>query len=419
MRVLLLGSGAKDHAIAWWFSQSRFISALYVAPGNLATASIAENLPDLDPTDKEAVYSACQKLSIDFVFIGTEAPLFTGVIKYLNERGISTFGATEEATKLEGDKIFSRAFFARHRVPCPVSAFFKTLRDLDTHLQERKGQTFVIKSSRVAPSRIMLTSSDRHALLDFASSLFPMGPVLLEENLTGISASCTLFLDGDHYILLPITGDYTTKGTDDTTPTGGMGAICPVPVIEKLKNKIVKNIIEPVLEGMKQENLMYKGVLTLSLVITTDGPYLVDIHVRFNDPATQAMVPLITTDLVDIMNAMKEGRLNEIELQTSQQIALAVVLASEGYPLAPVTGREIKGLTCPFLLPLKDHPVIFCGAMQRAEHAAVTTGGRNITVVGVADTLSEANRKAYEVIKQKNFEGLWYREDIGNSYLTI
>lgn len=419
MRVLLLGSGAKDHAIAWWFSKSRFISALYVAPGNLATASIADNLPQLNPTDKEAVYAACRELNIDFVFIGTEAPLFTGVIKYLNERGISTFGATEEATKLEGDKIFSRAFFSRYNVPCPSSAFFKSLRDMDTHLQERRGETFVIKSSRVAPSRIMLTSSDRHALLDFASSLFPMGPVLLEENLSGISASCTLLLDGEHYLLLPITGDYTTKGTEDTTPTGGMGAICPVPVIEKMKNKIVRNVIEPVLYGMKAENLMYKGVLTLSLIITTDGPYLVDIHVRFNDPATQAMVPLITSDLVSIMNAMKQGRLDQIQLQTTQDIALAVVLASEGYPLAPVTGREIAGVNCPFLLPLEDHPIVFCGAMQKSGRSAVTTGGRNITVVGVAETLAEANRKAYEVIKGKNFKGLWYRDDIGTAYLTI
>ena len=417
MRVLLLGSGAKDHAIAWWFNESCFISALFVAPGNLATEQFATNLPSVNITDPGDVYQACVDNRIDFVFIGTEAPLFTGVVKYLNDRGIETFGAPTASLKLEGNRAFSRAFSARHNIPVPRGSFFSDAASLRKYLDKHKGEQFIIKSNSVAPSRIMLSSSDTEALMDFALMLFSKGDVLLEECINGTPATCTLLVDRNGYLVLPITSDYMLKSAEDNTPTGGMGAICPVPMLERLKDRIRERIIDPTLYGMQVEQLSYKGVLTLSMMIKdNEEPYLVDYHVRLNDPATQAMVPLIKTDLISILHAMRDDKVNTIRLETSDMCAVAVVLASEGYPLYPKTGREIKGLDARFMEPIEGYPNVFIGAIQDEDGKAVTTGGRNITVVGKGRNLEEANRQAYDLIEKKAFKGLWYREDIGNAY---
>ena len=417
MRVLILGSGAKDHAVAWWFSRSCYISALYIAPGNLATERFAINLPSVNPSDPAEVYEACTVYNIDFVFIGTEAPLFTGVVQYLTDRGIRTFGAPTKSLKLEGDRSFSRAFMARHNIPVPRGSFFKDRESLEKYLEKHNGETFIIKSNSVTPSRIMLTSDSAQSLLEFADTLLEKGPILLEEHLQGIPASCTLLLDNNGYLMLPLTSDYTQKAADDQTPTGGMGAICPVPIIEQLKDEIIERIIEPTLYGMKVEQLSYKGVLTLSLIITEDRvPYLVDYHVRFNDPAAQAMIPLIQTDIIEILNAMQENKVSSVDLSISEMCSVAVVLASEGYPMKPVIGKEVKGLTNMLLEPIAGYPLVFCGALQDESGKAITTGGRNITVVGFGENLERANHQAYKVIKHKNFGKLWYRDDIGNAY---
>ncbi len=418
MRVLLLGSGAKDHAVAWWFSKSCFLSALFVAPGNLATAKFATNLPSVNIADPGDVYQACVDNRIDFVFIGTETPLFTGVVKYLTDRGIETFGAPSGSLKLEGNRAFSRAFSTRHNIPVPRGSFFSDKESLRKYLERHKGETFIIKSNSVAPSRIMLSSSDTAALMRFAETLFPKGDVLLEECLDGVPATCTLLVDRNGYLALPVTSDYMKKSADDQTPTGGMGAICPVPMLERLKDKIRERIIDPTLYGMQVEQLSYKGVLTLSMMIrNNEEPYLVDYHVRLNDPATQAMVPLIDTDIISLLYAMRDDRIGTMELSVSDKCAVAVVLASEGYPLHPLIGREVTGLSARLMEPLSDTPNVFIGAIQESDEGrAITTGGRNITVVGKGANLQEANKNAYDLIRKKAFRDLWYREDIGNAY---
>ena len=232
-----------------------------------------------------------------------------------------------------------------------------------------------------------------------------------------IDAMDMMGINSAGYLVLPITSDYMLKSAEDNTPTGGMGAICPVPMLERLKDRIRERIIDPTLYGMQVEQLSYKGVLTLSMMIKdNEEPYLVDYHVRLNDPATQAMVPLIKTDLISILHAMRDDKVNTIRLETSDMCAVAVVLASEGYPLYPKTGREIKGLDARFMEPIEGYPNVFIGAIQDEDGKAVTTGGRNITVVGKGRNLEEANRQAYDLIEKKAFKGLWYREDIGNAY---
>ena len=419
MRVLLLGSGAKDHAVAWWLSKSCYLSGLFAAPGNLATGRFCTNLPDVNPSDPFEVYEACREQRIDFVFIGTEKPLFTGVVKYLNERGIRTFGAQENAVRLEGDRSFSRAFTNRHNIPIPHSSLFGDLDGLKKYLERHSGEYFTIKSNYVAPSRIMLSSDDTGALVDYARKLFEKGPVLLEEFVQGTPASCSLLLDRNGYLALPITSDYTKKAADDQTPTGGMGALCPVPIIDEIREKIIDRIIKPTLYGMQVEQLSYKGILTLSLMITPEKePYLVDYHVRLNDPSAQAMIPIIRSDLIGILEAIENDNVSSIQLETTDECTVAVVLASEGYPMNPQIGREIKGLTSTFLEPLNDGPIVFCGAIQEKDGKAITTGGRNITVVGKGNSIGEANKNVYDMIKGKHFQNLWYRDDIGNAYFS-
>lgn len=420
MRVLVLGSGAKDHAITWWLSRSCFISGLFVASGNYCTPDIACKLNDVDPSDKEAVYKACIDHKIDLVVVGTEAPLLSGVIAYLNERGITVFGAPARSVKLEDDKAFSRAFADRHGIPTPKRSFFSDIDQLRKYLELHSGDDFLIKSNSISPSRETLHTKDTAALVEYAEYLLQKGPVLLEEFIHGHSVTLTILLDNNGYLALPICAEYTWRGINDTTPTGGMGAICPVPINDISKRAIVERIVNPTLYGLKVEQLAYKGVLTFSIILRSpDDPVLVDYHVRFNDPATQAFVPIIKNDFLDICMKMQQNRLNEVKLDTTDDFTIAVVLASEGYPLHTATGRRVYGLSPLKRTYIEDSSVVFSGAIDDDGNGnPITTGGRNVTVVGKAKSMEEANRKAYETIQSLKLEGGWYREDIGNRYFA-
>ncbi|MGI6466171.1 MAG: phosphoribosylamine--glycine ligase [Sphaerochaetaceae bacterium] len=418
MRVLLLGSGAKDHAMTWLFSQSKFISGLYVAQGNIGTAAIAQNLPEVDPSSCEQVYDACLKHDINFVFIGTEAPLLTGVIDYLNSRGIDTFGAPGKALKLEDDRYFARTFTARHNIPTPPYQLFSDEKALSTYLKKHPNVNFVLKRNAMAPSRIMVDSSDYDTLMNFGKSILKSDNLLVEDHLDGLPVTVTVFTDKDGYLMLPLCSDYTKseEGTEGA-PTGGMGSVCPVPLQDKIHKQLVENIIEPTLYGMQVEGFAYKGVLTFSIILTEEGPVLVDYHVRFNDPATQAIVPLIKSDIIDILRAMKQDKLSDYDLKVSTKSTVAVVIASEGYPENPVLGKVVEPL--PNLIRnnlLSSMPRIFYGATVDKGGKAVTIGGRNVTVVGVGDNIIEANQQAYDFIDNVKFEGSWFRSDIGNKF---
>ena len=418
MRVLVLGSGAKDHAMTWWLSKSCFISGLFVARGNYCTPDIAEKLKDVDPSDGESVYLACIRHAIDLVFVGTEAPLLTGVIEYLNERGIKTFGAPSKSIKLEDDKAFSRSFTDRHNIPTPRRSLFADIEHMRKYLERHKGKNFIVKSNNISPSRETLSSCDTEKLLSYAKRLLQKGPVFLEEYIPGLPITATILLDNKHYLPLPIVSEYTRRMEGDDIPTGGMGAICPVPISEDTALAIKERIIDPTLYGMKVEQLSYRGVLTLSIIIKEDmQPVLVDYHVRFNDPAAQAFVPLIENDLLDILMAMGSDELDRIKLTTSEDFTVAVVLASEGYPLESITGRRIVGLTHIRRTGTDKLPLIFCGAVDEDENGnPVTTGGRAVTVVGKAKSLEEANKKAYRTMAGLKLEGGWFRNDIGNRF---
>ncbi|MGD1832288.1 MAG: phosphoribosylamine--glycine ligase [Sphaerochaetaceae bacterium] len=418
MRVLVLGSGAKDHAITWLFSQSRLIDGLYVAKGNVGTGAIAANLVDIDPSSPEQVYDACRKHGISYVFVGTEAPLFTGVIDYLNERGIDTFGAPKYALPLEGDRQFARSFTSRHNIPTPANKMFEDAESLSAYLHRHEGERFVLKKNALAPSRIMVNSADHDTLMNFAEEILEEDTLILEQSLSGLNVTITVFTDNNGYMMLPICSDYTKSGEGDKgAATGGMGSICPVPISSKEKKAITEQIIEPTLYGMRVEQIAYKGVLTFSVILTGDGPKLVDYHVRFNDPATQAIVPLIKSDIIEILQAMAKDRLSTFALEVSHHSSVAVVVASKGYPGHPEIGKEVAPL--PLIIRnnlLLNKPFVFYGAVCENEGKALTNGGRNVTVVGIGKNIIEANKQAYEYIDLVQFDGAWYRSDIGNKF---
>ncbi len=419
MRILVLGSGAKDAAAAWWLSQSTLISELFIAPGNPGTEDIATNLTSTDPANAEEVYRAVIANRIDVVFIGTEAPLLAGVMEYLKERGITCFGATREALRIEDDRAFSRAFTSRHNIPVPENAVFHDLDSLSAFLSEHEGVRCTIKSNSITPSRIMLSSSDKSALLGYADTLLEKGPILVEKHIEGLHATATIFLDKNGYLLLPLANEYTNVSHSQGTPTGGMGAVAPIPLRDSIKEDIKNRIIEPTLKGLKEEGLSYSGILTFSIIISSDGPVLVDYHVRLNDPATQAMVPIIETDVGEILAAMRENRVSSVNLTLNSLSTVAVVLAAKGYPLNPEKGVEIGGITNAFLMNSSDKPLVFIGAIKREKDGkCYTSGGRCITVVGRGESIEEANQEVYSLLKEKHFPMLWYREDIGNKFFS-
>lgn len=421
MRVLILGSGAKDHAIAWWLSKSDLITDLYIAPGNVATSKFATNLPHINPADSVQVYRACVSFKIDHVFIGTEAPLLTGVVDYLNERGIDTFGTPTRALKLESDRAFARAFTDRHNIITPRRNLFESYEQLEAFLKRNEGERFVLKSNTVAPSRVMLDSRDSSALLNFAHELLKKGPVLLEEHIKGLSITCTLLVDNNGYLMLPLTSDYMSTSDHDGLPTGGMGAICPIQPGEEIKQNIKSYVVEPTIYGLKVEGLSYKGVLTISIVVTDEKlPYVVDYHMRFNDPASQAIVPLLRNDAVKLLKAMKEDKISQQTLELTNESTVAVVIASEGYPMNPVTNKKVEPVN-PLLLhnAFDTLPLVFTGAVIGDEADELkTSGGRNFTLVGRGVNIKAANENVYRYIDKIKFQGSWYRKDIGTKFFV-
>lgn len=417
MKVLVLGSGAKDHAIAWWFSKSKFIEGLYVAPSNPGTASFAVNLPDVDPSDKDQVLAACKKYGIDFVFIGTEGPLQTGVIDHLNANGIDTFGAPGYAIKIENDRRFSREFATRHGIPIPDYHIFSEEKALKAFLEKNTGKPFTIKPNGLSPSRVMISSCDTKTLFDYSKKLLAKGDVVVEDYIDGKHATISILLDNEGFFRLPSCYEYTKREhTDKGTgiPTGGMGAVCPLSVEPEIRELIKSRIVMTTFKGLVEENLFYKGILTFSITVTDKGPVLLDYHVRLNDPATQAMVAIIKNDLCGLMMAMKDNTLKDIKRELNGKSAVAVVIASDGYPEDTKVGQKLNEIPPHYMSNAIDNgTLLFFGAVESREDGIYTTGGRAATIVGVDKNIMMANSKAYNAIDLVSFDGSWHRSDIG------
>lgn len=410
----MLGSGAREHAIAWKFSISNGVTGLYCAPGNAGTAEIGENLEDLNPENSSDVIKACKEYKIDYVFVGPEAPLEKGVVDDLQKANIAVFGPHKKAAQLESSKVFSKQFMNRNGIATAQSEEFHKFKPFKNYLKENS-KKLVIKKSGLAAGKGVFESDDNNDLISFGKDILKNDKLLVEEFLEGYEISIFTLSDGENFKMLPPCADFKKAGEGDMgLNTGGMGSICPVPVASaNLIKQIEKEIIEPTYKGMKKEGLSYKGILYFGLMITKDGPKLLEYNVRFGDPETQALIPLLNCDFVNLMRSIEEGTLGDFEIPIFSQYSLGVVVAAEGYP-----GQYKKGIAVDQLpSDINQSRVTFQASTTIDEESVVRTGGgRCFTVVGLGDNLIEASRCAYNGVKEVQFEGGWSRSDIGKKF---
>lgn len=417
MKVLILGNGAREHALAWKFSTSRRLCGLYVAPGNAGTALHATNLPDVDPLDGNAVVAACRTHGIDLVFVGPETPLEAGVVDAVRDAGVAIVGPDRHRAQLESSKVFSKDFMVRNGLPTASAQEFDSPGPYEAYVKTMTGK-IVVKKSGLAAGKGVLETSDPAEALAFGLEVLRTDKLLVEEFLTGFEVSVFVLSDGKDYVVLPPTADFKKAKEGDLGPnTGGMGAICPVPLVDAaLWKRILDETVEPTMKALNNDGLNYKGVVFIGLMITTKGPMILEYNVRFGDPETQALLPLIESDFGDLVQAMADGTLADYRFEVSQRCALGVVVAAPGYP-----GDYPKNLL------VNDLPTASPGVF-RLFHASttfgagtpaptLTGGGRCFTAVGVADSFEEAKRRAYMGAAQVKFEGAWYRKDIGDKFL--
>ncbi|HUZ18038.1 MAG TPA: phosphoribosylamine--glycine ligase [Spirochaetia bacterium] len=414
MKVLVLGSGAREHAITWKFSKSKRISGLFVAPGNAGTEELGENLPDLDMTNADAIVETCRAKKIDFVFVGSEQPLAAGVVDRLIAEGIHAFGPTKKAAELEASKAFSKKFMADHGIPTADYREFSNDEEFIGYMKSHTGRV-VVKKSGLAAGKGVSDSEDRDELIEFGKKAVAHDRIIVEDYLAGYELSVFALTDGRSWVLLPVCADFKKAEEGDRGKnTGGMGAVCPVPAVDsELLKTIQRTIIEPTFSGMAQEGLSYKGVLYFGLINTEKGPRLLEYNVRFGDPEAQVLLPLVESDFANLMDAIIDEKLDQFPLRISDRSALAVVIASKGYPDSYRKGCRVDSLPS-----FPENDALLFHASTKNEHGGkiVTGGGRCFTVVGMGSNLLAANVRAYEAAERITFDGAWYRRDIGKKF---
>ncbi len=414
MKVLVLGSGGREHALAWKFSKSRLISGLYVAPGNAGTEEIAENLVGLNALDCDAVVATCRDKKIDVVFVGPEEPLAAGLVDRLNEEKIPAFGPHAQAAMLESSKAFAKKFMASHGIPTAQSREFASFPEFEAHMKTRRTRA-VVKKSGLAAGKGVLDSDNRDEQLKFGRSVLKTDRLVVEDYLSGTELSLFALCDGVDHLLLPVAADFKKAHDNDLGKnTGGMGAVCPVPSVEaRVLEGITREIVEPTFKGLAEQGLAYRGVLYFGLMQTADGPRLLEYNVRFGDPETQVLLPLIESDFGNLVEAVVQGRLKDFPLHLSNNSALGVVVASKGYPDSYKTGIPVRSLPTPHE---SEGMVFHAGTRLGGDGQIVTAGGRCFTVVGIGPNLLTADMRAYDAVSKVQFDGAWSRKDIGKKF---
>ncbi len=415
MKVLILGSGAKAHAMAWALEKSHLITGLYVAPGNSGTAEIAENIDTINPDDPAEVVELCKSLSIDHCLVCTATAQYSGVTEALEVAGINAFGATAKAAQLEQDRLYARSFMQRYNIPTTSVEVFSDFTKFKHYIGHHQGEHLVVKRNRPFSNQNVFDSTDTDRLIEFGKAVLEEDTVLVERFEPGYNLTISAFIDGENHIILPPASDYTKALDNDTGAiTNGMGAICPVPILsEKTYSKILTEIIEPTFEGLKKEGLRYKGVFFFSLLIQETTAKVTSYHVKFGNPEAQVILPLIKSDFGNLLRAVENGNLGQFHLELSNKSAVGVVIAAEGYP---ERSPESVAVQLEPVYPQRNS-LLFHGATHKNGDGLIyTNGGRCFTVVGLGDNIVKANTHAYDGIKRVSFTGAWSRKDIGNKF---
>ena len=416
MRILVIGGGGREHALVWKLAQSPKVDKIFVCPGNPGMKNLAECVA-LPLTDLEAVADFAEKESVALTVVGPEATLVAGIVDVFNKRGLAIFGPTAAAAEIEGSKAFSKQLMAKYGIP---TAFFKICEDIDTakaYIKE-KGAPIVVKADGLAAGKgvvVAMTEAEALAAVDDIMGDLKFGGagarVVLEEYMEGEEASLLAFTDGDTIVPMVAAQDHKRVYDADEGPnTGGMGAYAPAPVMtDKLKEKCVELVLKPTIAAMKAEGRKYQGCLYAGLMIKDDDIKVVEFNARFGDPETQVVLPLLASDLVEVMLACAQGRLHEVEVEWADAATVCVVMASGGYPGSydqglPITGLEEAGA-------LAD-TIVFHAGTKEAGDAIVTAGGRVLGVTATGSDIRAAKDKAYAAVEQINFKDAHYRHDI-------
>jgi len=419
MNILIVGSGAREHAIAWKLKNSSRVEKLFVAPGNAGTARLAANLQS-PISSLHSPFSNLQSLEINFVIIGPETPLADGLADALRAQNIRVFGPNQNAAEIESSKAFAKNFMQRHNIP---TARFETFTNFDDALRhvETAAYPIVIKASGLAAGKgVILPESledARDALrqMMLAREFGAAGDeVVIEERLSGKEVSVLAFSDGFTVKTMPPAQDHKRLLDNDLGPnTGGMGAYAPVNVSENFSNEITRDILQPTIDGLRAEGRMFVGVLYAGIMLTNDGARVLEFNCRFGDPEAQVILPLLESDLLDVMEACVNGTLAECEVKWQRGAAACVVLASGGYPQKYATNIPIHGLDA----MQNRNAIIFHAGTKSQENQVVTNGGRVLCVTGIGKNLGDALDTAYAAIRPIHFEEMQYRKDIGQKAL--
>ncbi len=416
LKILVVGGGAREHTLVWKLAQSPKVKEIYVAPGNASTAQIAHNLT-LSPSDIEGLAKIAQEKSIDLAVIGPEVPLANGIVDHFQSIGIPTFGPTQKATEIESSKVFAKELMQKYNIPCARSISFSEYSQAKEYAQKQT-PPMVIKADGLAAGKGVTIANTIPQALDALSDIMESrafgtagDKVVIEEYLSGEEMSAFAFTDGTTVIPMVSACDYKPIYDGNQGPnTGGMGSYSPPHFFNPiLANTVTENIMTPTVKALAKEKRPYKGVLYAGLMITNNEPNVLEFNARFGDPESQVTLPLLKTDLADIMMAVINGNLNQINIEWSKDACVGVVMTSAGYPGDYKTGFPISGLD----KLDKDIMVFHAGTRVGSEPGEVlTNGGRVLTVVATGETIAKAREKVYHNISRIHFKGCYYRKDI-------
>ena len=417
--ILVLGSGGREHALAWKMAQSEG-AHVFIAPGNAGTAQIGSNV-NLKLSDFEAIKEFCLGQGINLVVVGPEQPLVDGIVDFFKNdvalKAVRIIGPDKRGAQLEGSKAYAKDFMEKYGIPTAkcLKVSKENLEEGCKFLESVKAP-YVLKADGLAAGKGVLILNDLQEAKDELDKMLEgkfgaaSATVVIEEFLKGIEVSVFVLTDGEHYVLLPEAKDYKRIGDGDTgLNTGGMGAVSPVPFCTtEFLNRVEERIVKPTLKGLKAEGIDYKGFIFLGLMNDGGNPYVIEYNVRMGDPETEAVMTRIDGDLADLLFACADGRLNEVHYAQSDKTAVTVMMVSGGYPEAYEKGKVMTGLDA-----LKDVVAFHAGTTFNAQKEVVTSGGRVIAVTAHGNSIEEARTKAYREVEKIHFEGANYRHDIG------
>ncbi len=415
MKVLVIGGGGREHTLAWKLAQSPKITQLYSAPGNPGMAAISECVPiGVDAIDELIAFA--KQGQIDWTVVGPENPLCDGLVDRFQAEGLKAYGPRQAPAQLEGSKIFSKRFMAEHNIPTAPFDVFQNATDTKNYIEQR-GLPQVIKADGLAAGKGVFVCFSQEDVDEALNEIFEKKSfgdagleVIVEDCLEGIEASFLVFADGDHALPLAPAQDHKPIFEGNKGPnTGGMGTFCPTTTLSAaLQQEVINTVVQPVLDGMKAKGTPFKGILYTGLMLTQDGPLVLEFNVRFGDPEAQVILPRLNTDLIDIFEATEQGTLNQLPLSWDEREALCVIMASGGYPGSYEKGQVISGLD-----QVGEDVIIFHAGTKQDGGNIVTNGGRVLGVTALAATREDARRQAYTAVEKISWNGAYYRKDIG------